>query len=63
MPQISSAREQVLRLGEWTGELQFCPKSGKTILVQSRWSLARDGKGNPKSILVVNTDITQKKTH
>jgi signal transduction histidine kinase/ActR/RegA family two-component response regulator len=36
-------------------------KDGKEIIVQSRWTRVRDQNEKPKSILVVNTDITQKK--
>ncbi len=33
----------------------------KKVVVESRWTLVRDRTGQPTSILVVNTDITQKK--
>jgi signal transduction histidine kinase/CheY-like chemotaxis protein len=36
-------------------------KSGRHILVSSRWTLVRDAQGQPKSILMINTDITEKK--
>jgi len=36
-------------------------KFGEEIVVASRWTLVRDEQGEPKSVLVVNTDITQKK--
>jgi len=47
--------------GEWQGELHQVTKSGKKIIVESRWTLVRDAQEKPKAILVVNTDITQKK--
>lgn len=47
--------------GEWQGELQHVTKVGKEVIVESRWTLVRDPLGQPKSILMVNTDITQKK--
>ncbi len=47
--------------GYWQGELQHITKSGKPIIVESRWTLVRDETGNPKSILSVSTDITEKK--
>ncbi len=34
---------------------------GLLCIHQSRWTLVRDSAGNPKSILTVNTDITEKK--
>ncbi len=47
--------------GEWQGELHQVTKDDKEIIVESRWTLVRDEDNRPKSILVVNTDITQKK--
>jgi two-component system, cell cycle sensor histidine kinase and response regulator CckA len=51
----------VLESGSWQGELQKNTKSEKEITVESRWTLVRDEYCQPKSILVVDTDITQKK--
>jgi len=51
----------VLKSGSWQGELRKVDKSGKEIIVESRWALVRDAKDQPKSILTVDTDITQKK--
>jgi signal transduction histidine kinase len=36
-------------------------RDGTDINVESRWTLVRDEEGNPKSILVINTDVTEKK--
>ncbi|WP_211176507.1 PAS domain S-box protein [Brasilonema sp. UFV-L1] len=47
--------------GEWQGELSQVRKNGKEIIVESRWTLVRDKQGQPKSILTVNTDITEKR--
>ncbi|MBW4681110.1 MAG: response regulator [Microcoleus vaginatus WJT46-NPBG5] len=47
--------------GEWQGELHQVTKESKDIIVSSRWTLVRDAEGKPKSILTVNTDITEKK--
>ena len=51
----------VLKSGSWQGELRKVNKSGKEIIVESRWALVRDEKNQPKSLLTVDTDITQKK--
>jgi len=53
--------QAVLSNGTWQGELQKHTKSGKQIIVESRWTLVRDEYQKAKSILVVDTDITQKK--
>ena len=56
------AAEQELTLrGEWTGELRKRTQSGQEIYVASRWTLVRDEEGRPRSVLMINTDITEKK--
>jgi two-component system cell cycle sensor histidine kinase/response regulator CckA len=55
------ALRSLIRKGEWKGELQQVTKAAKKIVVESRWTLLRDEAGEPKSILVINTDITEKK--
>ncbi|VVB88880.1 Methanogenesis regulatory histidine kinase FilI [uncultured archaeon] len=60
-PQLIEAKRIVLEKGEWIGELHQVTKDGKEIIVESRWTLIRDGEEKPKSILVINTDITEKK--
>lgn len=54
-----AATEAVLTKGEWVGEIEQWTKSGKPIVVEGRWTLVRDDHGRPKSILAINTDITQ----
>lgn len=56
-----AARTAAMQAGEWIGELQQDTKSGRTIVVESRLTLVRDGDGRPKSMLVINTDITERK--
>jgi PAS domain S-box-containing protein len=56
-----TAWRTVLQTGEWQGELHKATKLGKTVIVTSRWTLVRDEAGQPKSILTVDTDITEKK--
>lgn len=60
-PQFEEAMGIVLQDGEWQGELHQITKSERSIIVQSRWTLVRDETGQPKSILTVNTDITENK--
>ncbi|HYF04139.1 MAG TPA: PAS domain S-box protein [Patescibacteria group bacterium] len=57
---FKNTREHVLNSGEWTGELHNTSRSGNEIIVQSRWTLVHDDLGRPKSILIINTDITAK---
>src|SRR6185369_16911296 len=58
---LDQARAAVIQNGEWQGELHQKRRDGKEITVESRWTLVRDEVGQPHSILVINTDITEKK--
>lgn len=60
-PQQDDALLSVINVGQWEGELHQITKEGKDIIVQSRWTLLRDEKGQPKYILAENTEVTQKK--
>ena len=59
--QFEAAREAILQKGEWKGEMHQTRRDGTEIIVESRWTLVRDEQGQPKSILVINTDTTEKK--
>jgi two-component system, cell cycle sensor histidine kinase and response regulator CckA len=59
--QLATGLTLTLEQGFWQGELEHITKTGKAITVASRWTLARNETGQPQSILVVNTDITEKK--
>ncbi|HMB91599.1 MAG TPA: PAS domain S-box protein, partial [Rhodothermales bacterium] len=47
--------------GEWDGELHQKTKNGDELIVESRWTLVRDSLSHPRSILVINTDVTERK--
>ncbi len=55
------AKEITLKEGIWIGELKQKTKDGKIITVLSRFKLLHDNSGKPSQIIVVNTDITDKK--
>ena len=50
-----------IQRGEWNGELQHFNSMGKELTVEARWTLVSDREGAPKSVLAINTDITEKK--
>ena len=56
-----AAMKAAIENGFWQGELRQFTKDGKEIIAACRWNLMRDDKGLPKSILTVDTDITEKK--
>ncbi len=55
------ARRIVIEKGSWIGELLQKSKDGREITIEAHWSLVRDEEGQPKSILAINTDITERK--
>ncbi len=59
---LLEAFQCVLAKGEWTGELKQIVRNGKDLIVQSRWTLVRDDDGKPRSIFVINTDVTEQKS-
>ncbi len=60
-PQHDEARRRVVRQGEWMGEMRQLTREGKTVIVESRWTLVRDQHGAPKAKLIINTDMTERK--
>jgi PAS domain S-box-containing protein len=55
------ALRHLIRQGEWQGELNQITKTGHKLVIESRWTLLRDDRNEPKSILVINADITERK--
>jgi PAS domain S-box-containing protein len=54
-------KQALLNHADWSGELRQLTRDGKMVDVNSRATLLRDHKGNPKAIMVINSDITEKK--
>ncbi len=59
--ELLQAQAEVLAKGSWSGELVQAGRGGRIIQTQSRFSLVRDSRGKPKSILIVSTDLTERK--
>ena len=59
--QLEKPEQTITTIGEWQGELNQITKEDRELIVASRWVLMRDRQGEPKSILTVSTDITEKK--
>lgn len=60
LSQVEPSLNLMISKNSWHGELEQLTKENKKIIVQSRWTLVRDQTGQPESILIVNTDITEK---
>ncbi|NUM79670.1 PAS domain S-box protein [bacterium] len=52
---------ELLEKGHWQGEVKLQTKSGGEILVDSRWTLIKDGARNQHTILTVSTNVTEQR--
>lgn len=59
--QFDEAISSVLQDDEWHGELKQFTRAGKEMTVESRWSLIRDNANQPKTILAINSDVTEQR--
>ncbi len=55
------AEHELLAKGEWSGQLKHKSKDGRDLVLGSRWTLVCNEKGEPTSVLVINTDMTETK--
>lgn len=56
-----AAMLEVVARGTWHGELEEVSRDGDVLTVECRSTLIRNEAGEPKSILLTNTDITRRK--
>jgi two-component system cell cycle sensor histidine kinase/response regulator CckA len=59
--EFQAAMEDIGQFNEWHGEHYHRRKDGKEILVESRWRTVEKPSGGDRFILIVNSDITEKK--
>lgn len=57
---FAAARAQLIASGEWRGDFRLRNKAGETLVVESTWSLVLEN-GQPRSILYIDTDVTERK--
>jgi PAS domain S-box-containing protein len=60
-PAAAEMTQSLTERGEWAGELEQVAHGGRSLTVRSRATVVRDDDGRPKSLLIVNTDITEHK--
>jgi PAS domain S-box-containing protein len=64
-PGVTDAFERAQRcvndLGAWKGEIEQRNKSGGALTIDASWTLLRDERGRPLSVLAINTDVTERK--
>lgn len=59
--EIEEAWRSLNEKGEWSGELHQSVRDGRKIIVASRWTRVLDDQGNPKAVLIINSNITAQK--
>ncbi len=57
----AAARNVVIETGEWNGELRQQTRAGRIVIADSRWTLIRDDAGLPRALLLISSDVTEKK--
>ncbi len=57
---FAAAHTQLFATGEWRGDFRLRTRSGEIVLVESTWSLVVEN-GEPRSILAIDTDVTERK--
>ena len=60
-PQLQECIKAVNERGKWAGELEGYTKDGRTVIIQARSNIIRDEQGHLKSLMMINTDVTEKK--
>lgn len=58
---FDAAQKELRRRGEWDGELHLMSKSRRPLIVQARWTSMRGVNGEPKYVVAVSTDVTERK--
>lgn len=58
---LETVRAAVLREGHWQGELTQTTRDGRTVVINSRWTLQQTPFGTPNAILEINYDVTEQK--
>lgn len=59
-PALQNAISLAGETGHWNGEIERVTKAGKIVVTQTRCTLVKDGSGKSPTILVVDSDITEK---
>ncbi|HSO73518.1 MAG TPA: PAS domain S-box protein, partial [Blastocatellia bacterium] len=58
---VEEARLTLAKEGKWAGHATHLTKDGNRVDVETRLTLVHDDQGHPKSVLVINTDVTEQR--
>lgn len=61
LAEFTAAKEATLRTGAWSGEIWKRTADARSILISSRWILIRDDHGAPELIVVVDSDLANRR--
>ena len=53
--------DQLMQVGHWEGDLIKTTRDGKRVVVAGRWALQWGKRDQPPRVLVINSDITERK--
>ena len=58
---LDEIRAELMRVGHWEGDLVTIAEDGRRIVVASRWALQWGKRDQAPRVLVINSDITERK--
>ncbi len=58
---MTEIREELMRAGHWEGDLITTAQDGRRIVMASRWALQWAKRDQAPRVLVINSDITERK--
>lgn len=58
---FDAAMRLLLADGEWIGEFVHQRRGGATLIVEGRWTLVGDPRGLLRSVLAINTDVSERR--
>jgi PAS domain S-box-containing protein len=58
---LEEIRAELMRVGHWEGDLIITAQDSRRIVVAGRWALQWGKRDQPPRVLVVNSDITERK--
>jgi PAS domain S-box-containing protein len=58
---LAEIQEQLMRVGHWEGDLIKTAQDGRRIVVAGRWALQWAKRDEAPRVLVINSDITERK--
>jgi PAS domain S-box-containing protein len=58
---LADIKDELLRIGHWEGDLVTTAQDGRRIVVSSRWALQWGKRDQAPRVLVINSDITERK--